>query len=364
MDTTLEDDYEALIQFLYIAPIGLVQTRIDGEILMVNPLCAQLLMPLARNGELSNLYKALESVAPDLRTAVQSFEGAHGMVCDGWQLRVPADPPGKLKHTILSLTLLKLDEGRLMAVLGDVTHSVQRERELRQSQAWINSIVTGLTDYALMTLDDQGRVRDWNKSVQRLTAHSSDACVGQSYAIFYPPDALGSVGAVDRLRNQGLGVGEHGRARGRLRRVHREQVHRHAAEHGRMAGEAAEIAVGVADVDDRHIGVARGHKGCAIADRLARADAAALDDPGFGEDHLRDVPHCLVAWNAAVKREAGAGQVEGIVAAEADACRIRQTAALGKDVERRERRTLRAVHRTVIIGTGEMAHQRIDLQAH
>ena len=200
MDTTLEDDYEALIQFLYIAPIGLVQTRIDGEILMVNPLCAQLLMPLARDGELSNLYKALESVAPDLRTAVQSFKGAHGMVCDGWQLRVPADPPGKLKHTILSLTLLKLDEGRLMAVLGDVTQSVQRERELRQSQAWINSIVTGLTDYALMTLDDQGRVRDWNESVQRLTAHSSDASVGQSYAIFYPPDALGSVDAVDRLR--------------------------------------------------------------------------------------------------------------------------------------------------------------------
>ncbi len=199
MDTTVEEDYEALIQFLYIAPIGLMQTRMDGEILMVNPLCAQLLMPLARDGELNNLYKALESVAPDLRTAVQNFDGTHGMVCDSWQLRVAADSTRKLGRSILSLTLLKLDEGRLMAVLGDVTQSVQRERELRQSQAWINTIVTGLTDYALMTLDDQGRVRDWNASVERVTAHQSAASVGKSYSIFYPPDSLESMDALDRL---------------------------------------------------------------------------------------------------------------------------------------------------------------------
>ena len=199
MDTTVEEDYEALIQFLYLAPIGLMQTRIDGEILMVNPLCAQLLLPLARDGELSNLYKALESVAPDLRTAVQGFETTHGMICEGWQLRVAADPARNLGRSILSLTLLKLDEGRLMAVLGDVTQSVQRERELRQSQAWINTIVTGLTDYALMTLDDQGRVHDWNASVERVTTHQSASSVGKPYSIFYPPDAMDSMGAVDRL---------------------------------------------------------------------------------------------------------------------------------------------------------------------
>lgn len=199
MDTTVEEDYEALIQFLYIAPIGLMQTKMDGEILMANPLCAQLLMPLARDGDLTNLYTALEGVAPDLRTAVQNFDGTHGKVCEGWQLRVIGDPARGLGRSILSLTLLKLDDGRLMAVIGDVTQSVQRERELRQSQAWINSIVTGLTDYALMTLDDQGRVRDWNASVERVTAHQSATSVGNSYLIFYPPDSLESMDALDRL---------------------------------------------------------------------------------------------------------------------------------------------------------------------
>jgi len=199
MDTSTEAEYEALIQFLYMAPIGLMQVRMDGEILMVNPLCSQLLMPLSRDGDLSKLYTALESVAPDLRSRVQAFDGTHGMVCEGWQLRLAAVPQQKVGRRILSLTLLKLDDQRLMAVLGDVTQSVQRERELRQSQAWINTIVTGLTDYALLTLDDRGRVRDWNTSVERVTGRDSADTVDQTYAIFYPPDALDATGAIDRL---------------------------------------------------------------------------------------------------------------------------------------------------------------------
>ena len=199
MDTSVEEEYEALIQFLYIAPIGLLQARMDGEILMVNPLCAQLLMPLSRDGNLNNLYTALEGVAPDLRSRVQAFKGTHGMVCEGSQLRVAADAQQKTGRRILALTLLKLDEQRLMAVLGDVTQSVERERELRQSQAWIHTIVTGLTDYALLTLDHQGQVREWNSSVERVTGRDSARTIGQPYSVFYPADALDATGAIDRL---------------------------------------------------------------------------------------------------------------------------------------------------------------------
>jgi diguanylate cyclase (GGDEF)-like protein/PAS domain S-box-containing protein len=80
-----------------------------------------------------------------------------------------------------------------------VTQSVQRERELRQSQAWINTIVTGLTDYALLTLDHQGRVRGWNEGVERVTGRSSATTIGLPYSVFYPVDALDPTGAVDRL---------------------------------------------------------------------------------------------------------------------------------------------------------------------
>ncbi len=46
---------DALMQFLYRAPIGLVQTALNGQIEMLNPMSAQLLMPLSRECILDNL---------------------------------------------------------------------------------------------------------------------------------------------------------------------------------------------------------------------------------------------------------------------------------------------------------------------
>ena len=82
MTTTETEDYEALLQFMYMAPVGLMQTRHDGEILMVNPLGAQLLMPLSRDGCLANLFTALSGVAPDLQHSLQTFEAPQGMVVE------------------------------------------------------------------------------------------------------------------------------------------------------------------------------------------------------------------------------------------------------------------------------------------
>lgn len=87
--SSVADEYEALIQFLYLAPVGIAQTAIDGEIVLVNPICAQLLMPLSRDGTLANLFEALQDVAPDLRTMVAAFALPHGMVCDA--VRIPLD---------------------------------------------------------------------------------------------------------------------------------------------------------------------------------------------------------------------------------------------------------------------------------
>jgi GGDEF domain-containing protein len=61
------DDYETLIQFLYQAPIGLIQTARTGDICMMNPMAAQLLMPLAPQGDLDNLFDIFQGVAPQLR---------------------------------------------------------------------------------------------------------------------------------------------------------------------------------------------------------------------------------------------------------------------------------------------------------
>ncbi|MWN65557.1 hypothetical protein, partial [Escherichia coli] len=84
----LAAEHEALMQFLYLAPVGLVQTRSDGEIVMINPISAQLLMPLARDGNLANLFTALENVAPELRHLCAVFARPSGMICDGLHIHL------------------------------------------------------------------------------------------------------------------------------------------------------------------------------------------------------------------------------------------------------------------------------------
>ena len=121
---------EALMQFLYRAPIGLVQTALDGTVEMINPMSARLLMPLSSSGNLDNLFDVLATVAPQLREWATTFAQPSGVVCEATRVplierRLGAAP------MVLSVSLVKLDENRLMAMLSDATADVEREqREL------------------------------------------------------------------------------------------------------------------------------------------------------------------------------------------------------------------------------------------
>lgn len=190
MSEDIAAEYEALLQFLYLAPVGLVQTKLDGEIVMINPLSAQLLMPLSRDGMLDNLFAAMESVAPELRNISTSFTAPSGTICDGLRVQLDAEIKGRENPKILSVVLIKLDADRLMAVIADITVAAQRERQLRQSEAWFNAIMVGVTDYALMPLDAEGNIEQWNASIGRVTGLDADAVTGKPYSVFHPPESV------------------------------------------------------------------------------------------------------------------------------------------------------------------------------
>lgn len=125
-DIVSDQDYETLLQFLYVVPVGLVQTSIDGDISMINPVSAQLLMPLSPDASLDNLFTVLESVAPDLRSLIASFAPPRGMVCNARHIALPARARGVSAPEMLSLSILKLDASRLIAVISDITSQVKR----------------------------------------------------------------------------------------------------------------------------------------------------------------------------------------------------------------------------------------------
>ena len=114
------------MQFMYQAPVGLVQTTLAGEVEMINPNSARLLMPLSGNGTLDNLFDVLDRLAPQLRSLAQDSQREGDVICDALRLKPPA-AEGETGQTI-SISIVRLDAGRLMAVLDDVSLQVRQEK--------------------------------------------------------------------------------------------------------------------------------------------------------------------------------------------------------------------------------------------
>ncbi len=144
MPDGFERQDDALLQFLYRVPVGLLQTRLDGTIEMINPNAARLLMPLARTSDLDNLFVVLEDLAPQLGMLTEAFEPASGVICDALRVSVPATV--NTMPRILSIGLMKLDGSRLMAVLSDATVDAQRESREMQLQLRHAARVDKLTE--------------------------------------------------------------------------------------------------------------------------------------------------------------------------------------------------------------------------
>jgi diguanylate cyclase (GGDEF)-like protein len=129
LSTHSDEAYESLIQFLYRAPVGMVQTNLAGDIEMANPMSAQLLMPVSPDGNFENLFSVLKNVAPQVQNTVAAFGESSGMVCEGLRFSVNA-PANPLRHVkTLSANILKFDGASLMAMFSDVTLEVEAERK-------------------------------------------------------------------------------------------------------------------------------------------------------------------------------------------------------------------------------------------
>jgi diguanylate cyclase (GGDEF)-like protein/PAS domain S-box-containing protein len=85
-----------------------------------------------------------------------------------------------------------------------VSASVQRERDLRESQAWVNTMVTGISDYATLLLDSRGVIQSWNPTIARVSGHAIGSVEGRSYDMFYPEDAITAHSSNTRLQDADL----------------------------------------------------------------------------------------------------------------------------------------------------------------
>ncbi|MBQ5947696.1 bifunctional diguanylate cyclase/phosphodiesterase [Massilia sp. ST3] len=162
-------EYEALIHFLYRAPVGLVQTGLDGTVEMLNPMAANLLMPVAPAAALDDLFAVLDALVPDLRTRVAACAEPSGMIVDGLRLALPAAKAPNAPQ-VLSLSLMKLDPERLMFMVADATLEVQREKDTLSRR-----LRSAARTDALTQMPNRDEVRD---EVERLMALQASGDAG------------------------------------------------------------------------------------------------------------------------------------------------------------------------------------------
>ncbi|PXW97527.1 signal transduction histidine kinase [Sphaerotilus hippei] len=132
-EPSLEQDHEALLAFLYAAPVGLVQIDPRGQVELMNAVTAMLLMPLSLQHDcgMDNLFHLLRPLAPDLSERVAALGPRQGPVCD--DLRLLLSSPGESPR-YGSLRLIKLDAQRLIATITDITQQVMAEQGRLQAE--------------------------------------------------------------------------------------------------------------------------------------------------------------------------------------------------------------------------------------
>ena len=174
----LAAEHASLLQFLYVCPHGVAQFDRSGSISMLNPAFACLAMPLLPSGEtFGNLIDLLKPCLPELPNLLES-SASHGTLCDGMRVHLGPVAPGQ-DPRVLSLTVVRMDKDRHMAVLSDLSLQVAQERRLKENDAWFAALVQGADDYAILNVDGDGRVCDWNASGERLFGYACAEAVGR-----------------------------------------------------------------------------------------------------------------------------------------------------------------------------------------
>jgi diguanylate cyclase (GGDEF)-like protein/PAS domain S-box-containing protein len=192
--------YEVLLEFLYLTPAGIVKFGPDGKIGMANPMAAQLLMPLARDCEMSDLYRIFSATLPDLRGSVEAFRSPTGTICDQLQVKVPGT------GCVLTLSVNKIGPDTLMAVVQDISRSIEQETRIRDDQQRFRAIFENVRDYAIYTVGLDGRVDQWNRSLARIGGWEAADVTGAPVGVFFPAepdDQSAAVALLDRARRVG-----------------------------------------------------------------------------------------------------------------------------------------------------------------
>ena len=185
-ETDVAAEYESLLEFLYVCPVGIAQLTSEGDVEMMNSALARMLMEVCKTSSIDNLFTSLGAAGEELRALAGGLTSDQGAICDAH--RITFEPAGQGRPLTISCTLLKLSATRIMAVVADESRLADQERIARRAEQRVHAVMDGIRDYAIFALDREGLIETWNKSAERLFGYPADEVVGHSYLLLFPRD--------------------------------------------------------------------------------------------------------------------------------------------------------------------------------
>jgi len=79
-------------------------------------------------------------------------------------------------------------EDGIVIFLRDVTEGKELREALEESEAWRRLIIENVKDFAIFSMDAQGRVTLWNPGAEKVFGYSADEMLGQTPAVLYTPE--------------------------------------------------------------------------------------------------------------------------------------------------------------------------------
>ncbi len=179
-----DDDVERLLHFLYLLPVGLIRTDLDGAIFNMSPMANNILAMVSDGAPLMNAFAAFEPVLPGLRDRVEHWESTTALL-ENLDFQIPGD-----SDRTYNLALHRLAGTQLAFVINDITERVRQRQQILRREIQLRSIFETVYNHMIVLLDAKGHIQEFNASISRLSGFDQ-AVVGQSFAcLFCNPSAV------------------------------------------------------------------------------------------------------------------------------------------------------------------------------
>lgn len=196
-------DEERLLEFLYVAPVGLIEFDDEGNVKMANPRIAQLFNRFAPGGYFANIFNFLDDVLPELKERIVNFTDANGQIMENARFKIQA-PDGKDDETLwIDVTVMRQEEKRYIASVNNVTQQVQIENEKFLVEEQLRKIFEVITKHTMFTLNSDGVIDSWNRTGEIYLTHSEFA-VGKVLSQVIPIDNEKLAHHLSNAANEGI----------------------------------------------------------------------------------------------------------------------------------------------------------------